>query len=102
MSLPLPKRRGAAHQRSKAQETAVAIDDPEIAMAEARDVATALMLGETYELAGECFADEDLFALPFDHSVPAHASHLVIGVVSGIFHARWQCASPRLRKAYLY
>ena len=32
-------------------------------MAEARDVATALMLGETYELAGECFADEDLFTL---------------------------------------
>jgi hypothetical protein len=47
VSLPFPKRRGAAHRRSKAQETAVAIDDPEIAMAEARDVATALMLGET-------------------------------------------------------
>src|SRR6516165_6097306 len=96
MSLPLPKRRGAAHQRSKAQETAVAIDDPEIAMAEARDVATALMLGETYELAGECFADEDLFTPPLDHAVPAHASNLMIGVVPGIFHARWQCASRRL------
>jgi hypothetical protein len=33
-------------RRSKAQETAVAIDDPEIAMVEACDVAAALMLGE--------------------------------------------------------
>src|SRR5262249_36529739 len=82
-------------RRSKAQETAVAIDDPEIAMAEACDVATALMLGETYELAGECFADKDLFALPLDHSVPTHAPHLLIGVVPRIFQARRHSAGRR-------
>jgi hypothetical protein len=82
-------------RRAKAQETAVAIDDPEIAMAETRDMATTLMLGETYALAGQCLADENLFAPPLHHPVPAHASHLMIGVVPWIFEARRQGACWR-------
>src|SRR3974377_1943586 len=65
-------------------------------MAEACDVATALMLGETYELAGECFAGEDLFTPPPDHALPPPRPHPRIRVIPGIFHACWQCASRRL------
>jgi hypothetical protein len=39
------------------------------AMAEARNMATALILGKNYELAVQCLADENLFTLPIDHSV---------------------------------
>src|SRR5262249_57233260 len=54
------------------------------------------MLGKANGAAGGCSADEFLFPPPLDHAVPAHASNLMIGVVPGIFHARWQCASRRL------
>ena len=74
----------AAAVEAPSAETPVAIDDPNIAMAEACDVATVLMLGKTYELAGECLSDKHLLAAPFDHSVPAHASNLMIGVVPRI------------------
>jgi hypothetical protein len=63
-------------------------------MAEARDMATALMLGETYELAGQRLADENLFTLPL--SIPAHASDLMIGIVPRIFEARRQGTGGRL------
>ena len=52
-------------RRSKAQETAVAVDDTEIAAAEARDGATVVVLGEADELAGQRLADEHLAAVPF-------------------------------------
>ena len=45
-------------RRSKAQETAVAIDPSEIAMTEARNVHAALVLGQAYALACQHFADE--------------------------------------------
>src|SRR5438552_3562078 len=46
-------------RRSKAQETAVAINHPEIAMAEAHDDAAALVHGEADEFACERLADEN-------------------------------------------
>jgi hypothetical protein len=81
-------------RRSKAPETAVAIDDAEIAMTEACDVAV-LMLGETYELAGERLADEYFITAPLDCAIPAYASDLVIGVVPGVLQAARQSARRR-------
>jgi hypothetical protein len=69
-------------RRNKAQETAVAIDDTEIAMTAACNVAV-LVFGETYELAGEGLADEYFVTEPLDRAIPAYASSLMIGVVPG-------------------
>ena len=71
-------------RRSKAQETAVAIDHPEVAMIEARDVSAALGFGEAYELTCERLTDKHLFATPLDHAIAAHAANLMIGVVPRI------------------
>ena len=69
---------------SKAQETAVPIDHPEIAMTEAGDVPAALVLGEAYELAGQRCGDKHLLTAPLDRTIPAHAANLMISVVPGI------------------
>src|SRR5215467_10001092 len=81
-------------RRSKAQETAVAIEDTEIAMTEASDVAV-FMLGRTYELAGERLADKYFVTAPLDRAIPAYASNLMVGVVPGIFQAHRQSAGRR-------
>ena len=83
-------------RRSKAQETALAIDDPEVTPAEARDVAASLVLGKADELAGQCLADEHVLALPLDRSRRTHTSHLVVGVVPRIVEARREGAVGRL------
>src|ERR1700751_2465928 len=80
-------------RRSKAQETAVPIDHPEIAMTEAGDVPAALVLGQAYELACQRFADEPLLTAPLDRTIPMHAANLMISVVPGILQARRQSAS---------
>ncbi len=54
-------------------ETAGFVDQPEVAVREAHEVAAALMLGEPDRLAGERLADEDMLATPFDRAVGAHA-----------------------------
>src|SRR5262245_27990215 len=79
-------------RRSKAQETAVAIDHPEIAMPEARDAPTALLLGQAYELACQRFADEHLLTAPLDRTIQVHAANLMISVVPRILQARRQNA----------
>src|SRR6266446_2346108 len=79
-------------RRSEAQETALVIDDTEIAAAEARDGAPVVVLGKADELAGQRLADEHFLALPFDRPAGAHAPHLVLGVIPRIVKARWQGA----------
>ena len=82
-------RRGAQPRtgRSETAEQAAAIDDPEVAAAEADDALAGLAFGETDPFADERLADEDERAAPFDLSAGAHPPHLVIGVVPGVFDA---------------
>jgi hypothetical protein len=62
---PFPARRAAAHAAEQARrKRRVAIDDPKIALAEARDVTAALVLGQADKLAGQCLADEHVLAAP--------------------------------------
>ena len=57
----------------------VAIEQANVAVAEAHDVVVGLKLGNADELADQCFADEDLAALPLDRARRAHAADLMIG-----------------------
>jgi hypothetical protein len=72
----------------------IALDDTEIAMTEACNVAV-LVFGETYELAGEGLADEYFVTAPLDRAIPAYTSNLMIGVVPGIFRAGRQSVGRR-------
>src|ERR1700740_2563368 len=82
-------------RRSKAQETALAIDYPEIAAAEAYNVCADVAFVEADTLARECFADEDIVATPFDFTGGTHPANLVIGVIPGIIEAARQNARRR-------
>ena len=46
--------------------------------------------------AGKRFADEYELGAPLDRSIPAHAAHLMIGVVPGLGHPRRHCPLRRL------
>src|SRR5436189_1915970 len=83
-------------RRSKAQETAVAIDDPKIALAEARDVTAALVLGQADELAGQCLADEHVLAAPLDRPRRTYSSHFVVCVIPRVLETRRQSVIRRL------
>ena len=87
-------RRGAEPRtgRSETAEQAAAIDDPEVASAEADDVVAGLEFGEPDQFAGQRLADEDELAAPFDLSARAHPPHLMIGVAPGLFDAFGQSA----------
>src|SRR6516164_8697230 len=83
-------------RRSKAQETAVAIDHSQVAMAEAHDGAAALVFSEADEFACERLADENALAVPLDLSGVAHATNLMIGIVPRILQPGWHRAGWRL------
>ena len=83
-------------RRSKAQETALAIDHPEIAAAEAYDMAAGVVFAEADTLARECLADEDIIAAPSDLTGGTHSADLVIGVVPGVLETARQSARRRL------
>src|SRR4029078_11879965 len=94
------------------KERAVAIDAPKIALAEARDVTAALVLGQADELAGQCLADEHVLAAPLDrpprtYSSPfvaprldrhrgTYSSHSVFCVIPRVLETRRQSVIRRL------
>lgn len=83
-------------RRSKAQETPLAIDQPEIATAEAHEVAASVVLTEADELTCERLANENVLAAPFDIAGGTHPANLVIGVVPRVIETAWQGARGRL------
>lgn len=81
-------------------EPAGAIDEAEVAAAEAHEVAAAIVLGQSHCLARQGFADEDVLAAPFDRAVVAHLANLVVGIVPGCgglrgHHATWRRPAAR-------
>jgi len=86
-------------RRSKAQETALAIDHLEIAAAEAYDMAAGSMHGEAETLARECLTNEHVVAMPVDLAGGTHPADLVIGFVPGVIKAPRACAAHRSTSA---
>src|SRR5919204_3180266 len=83
-------------RRSEAQETPVAIDDPEVVLAEADDGGAAVVLGQADELACERLADENALAAPLDLAGVMHTTNFMIGIVPGILQAHRHCTSRSL------
>jgi hypothetical protein len=79
-------------------EPAAGVDQPKVAVAEAHEMAATLVLDEAHGLAGQCLADEDVFAAPLDRAVGAHPPDLMVGVVPRFGDACWHCA-PWLQRS---
>src|SRR5512146_2225566 len=77
-------------RRSKAQEAPLAVDQPEIAAAEAYDITAGVVFAEANTLTRECLADEHVLAAPLDLAGRTHPADLVIGVVPGVIKAARQ------------
>ncbi len=73
-------------------EAAGCIDQSEIAAREANEVAM-FLFDEADCLARQCFADEDVLAMPLDRAVPADTANLVIGIVPGLLDTSRQDAA---------
>ena len=73
--------------RSEATERAAAIEEAQVAAAEAHDMVSVLELGQPDELAHQRLADERELAPPLDVAFVAHPPHLMKSVVPGILEA---------------
>ena len=74
-------------KRSEPGEQAAAIDEADVQIAEAHDVAAGLQFSNANEFVRRRLTDEDKLAFPFDLAVAADATDLMIGVIPGIFLA---------------
>src|SRR5260370_4996421 len=79
-------------KRSEPGEQAAAIDETDVQIAKAHDVVAGLEFSNANKFVHQRLADEDEFVFPFDCARAADAADLVIGVIPGVFLARWHGA----------
>src|SRR5580704_10746864 len=73
--------------RGEAAEPAAAIDQADVAVAEAHHMIAGFELGDANRFADQRLADEDAIALPHDLAGAAHAPDLVIGIIPRLLDA---------------